>query len=127
MRHMSDTPSNNARPDYKDPLLGLTVATYSGDYINLDETAVATVRHALALGHPEVVARNLEVIERLSALIGDCTVKTELRQTGFSLYVKFDNVVSINTAAEIAHLTERGLGNLSNALRVLLGREQVIG
>lgn len=76
---------------------------------------------------PEMLRRNKDTILDIDTAIGGFTTKADLRQTGMSVHFKFDNRVSIDTTAKFLGIVEQAPGMLVNALRLLLGEEQVVG
>lgn len=75
---------------------------------------------------PENLCRTKQQILAIDDLIGGWTIKADLRQTGMSVHFKFDKRVDIGTTARFLTLIENSPGMLVNALRLLLGEEQVI-
>lgn len=74
------------------------------------------------------LAKVRSVLERLvenGEAIGSYTVKSEARLTGFSLHVRFENQVDIETSLLAMQIMIEAPGRWSNAMRVILGDEQV--
>lgn len=73
-----------------------------------------------------ILRANKDKILALGGEIGGWTTKVDARQTGCSIHFTFDNKVPVQTTMEFVYLIENAPGMIVNALRLLLGEEQVI-
>lgn len=64
--------------------------------------------------------RIIDRIETLDQELGGWTTKTDNRQTGLSLYLKFVNKVDVTTTMQFAQLVEDAPGLLLTVARKLL-------
>lgn len=81
----------------------------------IDDTAEVNVR------------ASLEKLKNIDEATGGWTVKTDARQTGCSMHIKFDNKTDVLTTLQFANMLQLAPGMLANALRLLLGEEQIVG
>lgn len=70
---------------------------------------------------------NIDELVRVGKAIGAWDVNVDARQKGATIYITYDNKVDLATSLRFCDLLQQSPGMLGNALRLLIGEEQVVG
>lgn len=67
-----------------------------------------------------MLQKNLDTLERLGEAVGEWTSKSDARQTGVSMHLRFAKKVDVYTSLEFVQVMERCPAMLADACRRLL-------